>query len=70
MKFTLAILAIVTAVTAAPVEKTNCDGFCTDEYAPITCSNGVVYGNACRLNNAKCDPRAFDGVTCNAGDVS
>lgn len=50
MKLTLAILAIATAVTAAAIEKPNCDGFCTDEYAPITCSNGVVYGNTCRLN--------------------
>ncbi|KAM3502925.1 hypothetical protein MY10362_004522 [Beauveria mimosiformis] len=71
MKLAAVILAVATVVSSIPMEQHDrCGGLCTADYDPITCSNGVVYGNACELAKAKdvrCNPRAFDGVTCGSG---
>lgn len=70
MKFTLAILAIATAVIAAPLEeRVACDGLCTMQYDPVTCTNGKTYGNACAAD--VCDSRSrlktlFLSITCTA----
>ncbi|TQV91302.1 hypothetical protein V2A60_009492 [Cordyceps javanica] len=75
MKFTVAILTLAAAVFAAPMVEESCDVFCNDEYDPIVCSNGIVYGNACELEKAKhalltavqkCELHIMDGVTCQA----
>ncbi|KAF1730122.1 hypothetical protein CRV24_009578 [Beauveria bassiana] len=64
MKLVAVIFAVVTVASSMPMEQQKCGGFCTAEYDPIKCTNGIVYGNACEL---ACNPRAFDGVTCSSG---
>ncbi|PQK09523.1 hypothetical protein BB8028_0001g15930 [Beauveria bassiana] len=53
MKFVAVIFAVVTVASSMPMEQQKCGGFCTAEYDPIKCTNGVVYGNACELAKAK-----------------
>ncbi|KAM3458319.1 hypothetical protein MY3296_000525 [Beauveria thailandica] len=67
MKLAAVIFAVATAANSIPMEQHKCDSLCTAEYDPITCSNGAVYSNACELAKAKCNPQAFDDVTCGSG---
>ncbi|KAM0664070.1 hypothetical protein ACQRIU_007071 [Beauveria bassiana] len=53
MKFVAVIFAVVTVASSMPMEQQKCGGFCTAEYDPITCTNRIVYGNACELAKAK-----------------
>lgn len=43
----------VSSATAKPVGGGGGGCICTDNYAPVICSNGVVYSNACRASCAK-----------------
>ncbi|KAM3507983.1 hypothetical protein MY11210_006905 [Beauveria gryllotalpidicola] len=67
MNLAAVIFAVATVASSIPMEEHNCGGLCTAEYAPITCSDGAVYSNACELAKAQCNPHAFDNVTCGGG---
>lgn len=49
---TAAVFAGITAATASAARRPPAQCICTDQYAPVTCSNGVTYSNACRASCA------------------
>jgi hypothetical protein len=46
------VMGISTLVTPAQASFGGGNCICPDNYAPVTCSNGVTYSNACRASCA------------------